>query len=50
MKNVKGGGVANTIAPCASQFCGGIAGFECPKGCTCKLDGSYPDEGGRCLG
>jgi hypothetical protein len=30
-------------------FCGGIAGFLCPEGYTCKLDGSYPDAGGVCV-
>ncbi len=31
-------------------FCGGIAGFECPEGMWCKLDGNYPDAGGTCKG
>jgi hypothetical protein len=31
------------------KFCGGIAGFPCPEGYTCKLDGSYPDAGGVCV-
>jgi hypothetical protein len=30
------------------QFCGGIAGVTCPQGYTCKLDGGYPDAGGKC--
>lgn len=30
-------------------FCGGFAGVACPQGYTCKLDGNYPDAGGRCL-
>lgn len=32
------------------QFCGGIAGFECPEGMWCQLDGDYPDAGGECRG
>ncbi len=32
-----------------SQFCGGIAGIQCPAGYTCKLDGNYPDTGGVCV-
>lgn len=33
------------------QFCGGIApgAFPCPAGYSCKLDGDYPDAGGRCV-
>jgi len=34
---------------CAPTFCGGIAGLPCPAGFTCKLDGSYPDAGGKCV-
>lgn len=30
-------------------FCGGIAGFPCDAGYTCKLDGTYPDAGGTCV-
>lgn len=30
------------------EFCGGIAGLPCEEGLSCKLDGSYPDAGGRC--
>ena len=30
------------------KFCGGIAGFPCPDGYTCKLEGNYPDAGGVC--
>lgn len=30
------------------QFCGGIAAFQCPDGYICKLDGDYPDAGGKC--
>ena len=30
-------------------FCGGIAGISCPEGFTCKLDGNYPDAGGKCI-
>ena len=31
------------------EFCGGITGKSCPEGYTCKLDGSYPDAGGKCI-
>lgn len=31
------------------KFCGGIAAFQCPAGYVCKLDGAYPDAGGRCV-
>lgn len=31
------------------QFCGGIAGIECSQGSICKLDGDYPDAGGKCV-
>jgi len=31
------------------QFCGGIAGVECPSGYTCQLEGNYPDAGGTCV-
>ncbi|MFH1056181.1 MAG: protease inhibitor I42 family protein [Candidatus Micrarchaeota archaeon] len=30
------------------MFCGGIAAFQCPSAFECKLDGSYPDAGGKC--
>lgn len=30
------------------QFCGGIANVVCPEGYKCKLDGKYPDAGGKC--
>jgi hypothetical protein len=30
-------------------MCGGIAGFRCATGLTCKLDGSYPDAAGKCV-
>jgi hypothetical protein len=30
------------------EFCGGIAGFQCASGLTCKYDGNYPDAGGLC--
>jgi hypothetical protein len=30
-------------------FCGGIAAFPCPIGYECKLDGAYPDAGGKCI-
>ncbi|HCB22718.1 hypothetical protein A3H81_04570 [Candidatus Daviesbacteria bacterium RIFCSPLOWO2_02_FULL_38_18] len=32
-----------------AKFCGGIANIECPTGYTCKLGGSYPDAGGKCV-
>lgn len=32
-----------------NQFCGGIAGKPCPTGYECKLDGNYPDAGGKCI-
>lgn len=31
------------------KFCGGIAGVTCPAGYRCKLDGDYPDAGGKCV-
>lgn len=31
------------------QFCGGIAGTECPTGYSCQLEGDYPDAGGKCV-
>lgn len=31
------------------QFCGGITAFQCPDGYMCKLDGDYPDAGGKCV-
>lgn len=31
------------------EFCGGIAGFQCDEGLTCKLEGTYPDAGGKCV-
>ncbi len=30
-------------------FCGGIAGFQCSAGYSCKLDGTFPDAGGHCI-
>lgn len=30
------------------QFCGGIAAIQCPTGYECRLDGTYPDAGGKC--
>lgn len=30
-------------------FCGGFAGKACPEGYTCRLDGNYPDAGGKCI-
>lgn len=35
------------------KFCGGIAGNlpenQCPTGFRCRLDGNYPDAGGKCV-
>ena len=31
------------------QFCGGIVGTPCPSGFNCKLDGNFPDAGGKCV-
>jgi putative hemolysin len=31
------------------QFCGGIAGIPCQDDLHCKLDGTYPDAGGKCV-
>ncbi len=31
------------------MFCGGIAAFQCPFGFYCKLNGNYPDAGGKCV-
>lgn len=30
------------------EFCGGIAGFVCESNLECRLDGTYPDAGGKC--
>lgn len=30
------------------EFCGGIAGMQCPPGYECQLDGDYPDAEGTC--
>ncbi len=30
-------------------FCGGIAAFQCNAGLVCKLDGTFPDAGGKCV-
>lgn len=32
----------------SNAFCGGIAAIPCPSGFSCKLDGTYPDAGGKC--
>ncbi|HQT44584.1 MAG TPA: DUF333 domain-containing protein [Candidatus Micrarchaeota archaeon] len=34
--------------PSEGKFCGGLAGFPCPDGYACKLDGDYPDASGTC--
>src|SRR3989338_5757216 len=40
---------ADMCPPAEAKFCGGIANIECPSGYTCKLDGFYPDAGGKCV-
>jgi len=32
-----------------NNFCGGIAAIKCKEGYRCKLDGDYPDAGGKCV-
>lgn len=32
-----------------NKFCGGFAGIICSDGYTCKLDGDFPDSGGKCI-
>lgn len=39
----------NSNSSVPEKFCGGIAGIPCPSGYTCKLEGNYPDAGGKCL-
>lgn len=31
------------------EFCGGIAGVECPESYKCQLEGNYPDASGKCV-
>jgi hypothetical protein len=31
------------------ELCGGIAGFQCAPGLTCRYDGGYPDAAGTCI-
>ncbi len=42
-----------TASSAEGKFCGGIAANlpenQCPPGYTCKLDGNYPDAGGKCV-
>ncbi len=38
----------NNIETSEGKFCGGIAGMSCPTGYNCKLEGTYPDAGGKC--
>lgn len=33
----------------SGDFCGGIAGIQCKEGYICKLEGNYPDAGGKCV-
>lgn len=40
-------GECTTTTP--AKMCGGIAGIQCPSGFECKLDGDYPDAGGKCV-
>ena len=38
------------IAMCVAQCeCGGIAGFGCPDGYSCRLNGKIADEMGACV-
>ena len=39
----------NNTTDSEGKFCGGIAGMPCPNGYGCRLDGSYPDAGGKCI-
>lgn len=49
-KCVFAAGVAERCAGASEgSFCGGIAGIRCASGLTCKLDGTYPDAGGKCI-
>lgn len=50
------GGIVISQGPCIEEddnfnenFCGGIAAIPCKEGYTCKLDGDYPDAGGKCV-
>ncbi len=38
----------NNTTEAEGKFCGGIAGLPCPNGYNCKIDGTYPDAGGKC--
>jgi len=38
-----------TSTSAEGKMCGGIAAFPCPTGYMCKLDGDYPDAGGKCV-
>jgi hypothetical protein len=31
------------------EMCGGIAGFQCEEGLTCKMEANYPDAAGICV-
>jgi hypothetical protein len=31
------------------EMCGGIAGFQCEEGLTCRMEGNYPDAAGTCV-
>lgn len=31
------------------EICGGIAGFVCDEGLTCRYQGNYPDAAGVCV-
>lgn len=32
-----------------NSICGGLAGFKCPTGYSCQLNGHYPDAAGKCV-
>jgi hypothetical protein len=44
-------GACKTETKCSyeNEFCGGIAGIPCCPGLICKLEGRYPDAGGKCV-
>tara|TARA_Y100000310_G_scaffold345657_1_gene467819 strand:+ start:6315 stop:6695 length:381 start_codon:yes stop_codon:yes gene_type:complete len=45
-----GTGAEMCIQSCDAQCqCGGIAGFSCPEGYSCRLSGKVADEIGKCI-
>jgi|GEM_PF-5641853 len=40
---------ADTTPTAPAHICGGIAGFGCPAGYRCELQGDYPDASGTCV-